>query len=128
LIHRRLKRVRLLGAFGEEIKHMLAIGLAHAVLTGAQAVGEMFVGARGPFVAEHHGEVAHRARGVGFEQLARGRQREALTLLLLKHSHAGEHTHHAIERGRMRTCLAGDLFNRHGCRVHVVSDAEPRHA
>jgi hypothetical protein len=33
----------------------------------------MFVGARGPFVAEHHGEVAHRARGVGFEQLARGR-------------------------------------------------------
>ena len=52
---------------------MLTIGLAHAVLTGAQAVGKMFVGARGPFVAEHHGEVAHRARGVGFEQLARGR-------------------------------------------------------
>jgi len=107
---------------------MLAIGLAHAVLTGAQAVREMFVGTCGPFVAEHHGEVAHRARNVGFEQLARGRQREALTLLLLKHAHAGEQTHDPIERGRMRTCLAGDLFNRHWCRIHVVSDAEARHA
>lgn len=107
---------------------MLAISLAHAVLTRAQAVGEMFVGARGPFVAEHHGEVAHRARGVGFEQLARGRQRETLTWLLLKHARAGEQTHDAIERGRVRTCLAGDLLNRHGCRVHMVSDAEPRHA
>jgi hypothetical protein len=48
--HRRLKRVRLLGAFGEDIKKMLAIGLAHAVLTCAQAVREMFVGSRGPFV------------------------------------------------------------------------------
>jgi len=107
---------------------MLAIGLAHAVLTGAQAVREMFVGTCGPFVAEHHGEVAHRAGSVGLEQLTSGRQREALTLLLLKHAHAGEQTHDAIERGRVRTCLAGDLFNRHGCRVHDVGDAEPRHA
>jgi len=107
---------------------MLAIGLAHAVLTGAQAVREMFVGTCGPFVAEHHGEVAHRAGDVGLEQLACGRQREALTLLLLKHAHAGQHAHDAIERWRVRTCLASDLLNRHGCPVHVVSDAEPRHA
>jgi hypothetical protein len=52
-------------------------------------------------------------------------EREALALLLLKHAHAGEHTHDAIERGRVRTCFAGDC---HGCRVHVVSDAEPRYA
>ena len=57
---------------------MLAVCLAHPVLTGSQAVGEMFIGARAPFVAEHQGEVAHRARGIRFEQLARRRQREAL--------------------------------------------------
>jgi hypothetical protein len=41
----------------------------------------MLVSARGPFIAEHHGEVARRASGVRFEQFTRRCQREALTFL-----------------------------------------------
>ena len=126
--HRRLEGRQLVGPLGEEIEDVLAIGLAHAVLAGPQTRGEVLVGARGPLVAKHHGEISDRTRHIRFEQFAGRCQGEMARRPLLEHAEAREHAHDAVERGRVRTRLGGNLLNRLRFAIHVIGDAEPRHA
>ena len=126
--HGVLEGLALPGPFGEHLPNMLAIGLAYAVGSGAQARRDVLIGAGGEFLAEHHRHGAQRARRVGPEQLADRGQREMARRPFPEHAEAREHAHHAIERGRVRARLGRDLLDRPWRAVHVIGDAEPRHA
>ncbi len=126
--HRALEGLALLRPLGQHSPDVLAIGLGDAVAAGAQTNGDMLVGARGKLLAEHHGHVAHRPGRVGLEHLADRRQRERARRAFLEHAEARQHPHDAIERRRMRADLTGDLLDWLGRAIHLVGNAEPRHA
>ena len=61
-------------------------------------------------------------------KLADRRQRKVALRPLLEDAEAREHPHHAVERGRVRSRLGGNLLDRLGLAGHVVGDTETRHA
>jgi hypothetical protein len=126
--HRVVEDLSLGGILLQEFENMHAVNVVEGLLPGSHAIVQVRPAAPVPVSAGHGGEGAQAGSGIAAQNAGHRRLRKLSVGPFAEHTNAGGSAHQPVQRLRIRTDLARQLFRRLGSGLDEVRDTQLREA